>query len=89
KKWRRDAVLIFIMPPSLNVLRKRLVGRRTESESQVKVRLGRALKEMKVWTKYDYVVCNDDLERATALIENIITAESQRVSRSGTINFTE
>ncbi|MBK7090767.1 MAG: guanylate kinase [bacterium] len=89
KKWCRDAVLIFIMPPSLNVLRKRLVGRKTESESQVKVRLGRALKEMKVWTKYDYVVCNDDLERATALIENIITAESQRVSRSGTINFTE
>lgn len=89
KKWRRDAVLIFIMPPSLNVLRKRLVGRKTESESQVKVRLGRALKEMKVWTKYDYVVCNDDLERATALIENIITAESQRVSRGGTINFTE
>lgn len=89
KKWRRDAVLIFIMPPSLNALRQRLVGRRTESESQVKVRLGRALKEMKVWTKYDYVVCNDDLERATALIENIITAESQRVSRSGTIKLTE
>ncbi len=89
KRWRKDSVLIFIMPPTLNVLRTRLVGRKTESEAQVRLRLGRALKEMKVWTKYDYVVCNDDLDRATALIENIITAESQRVTRSGTINFTE
>lgn len=89
KRWCKDAVLIFIMPPSLNVLRRRLVGRKTESESQVKLRLGRALKEMKVWTKYDYVVCNDDLKRVTALIENIIAAESQRVSRNRTIKFTE
>jgi guanylate kinase len=89
KRWRKDAVLIFIMPPSLNKLRRRLVGRKTESQAQVRLRLGRALKEMKVWTKYDYVVCNDDLPRATALIESIITAESQRVTRNSTINFTE
>lgn len=89
KRWRKDAVLIFVMPPSLMALRRRLTGRATESESQVKLRLGRALKEMKVWTKYDYVVCNDDLLRSTALVESIIAAESQRTSRCGTIHFWE
>lgn len=89
KRWRRDAVLIFVMPPSLKSLRNRLLGRRTESSESARKRLGRALKEMKVWTKYDYVVCNDDLEATVALIDQIIRAESQRVTRCGTINLME
>jgi len=81
KKWRKDAVLIFIVPPSLDLLRKRLIGRKSESADQVKLRLGRALKEIKFWSKYDYVVCNDDLAGSVDLIRRIIRAESQRANR--------
>lgn len=89
KRWHRDAILIFVMPPSLAVLKRRLLGRQTESSESARKRLGRALKEMKVWTKYDYVVCNDDLDATAALIDQIIRAESQRVTRCGTINLME
>ncbi len=87
KRWRRDAVLIFIMPPSLKLLEQRLRGRKSESEASLKRRLARSLKEMNNWTKYDYVVCNDNLEQTVALIDTIIRAESQRVARRGTISF--
>lgn len=89
KRWRQEAILIFVMPPSLAALKRRLLGRKTESSESARKRLGRALKEMKVWTKYDYVVCNDDLEATVALIDQIIRAESQRVTRCGTINLME
>ncbi len=89
KRWRRDAVLIFVMPPDLGALKRRLTLRKTESAASLKRRLGRALKEMKVWTKYDYVVCNDDLGATVTLIDQIIRAESQRVGRRGTIEFGE
>ncbi len=87
KRWRKDAVLIFIMPPSLKALEQRLRGRKSESAASLKQRLARSLKEMKNWTKYDYVVCNDDLEQTVALIDAIIKAESQKVARCGTISF--
>jgi guanylate kinase len=87
KRWRKDAVLVFIMPPSTRVLEQRLRGRKSESDVSLKRRLARSLKEMKNWTKYDYVVCNDDLEQTVALIETIIRAESQKVERCGTISF--
>ncbi len=81
KKWRRDAVLIFIVPPSLKELQRRLRDRKTETKEAQKLRLARALKEIGYWTKYDYVVCNDNLEQCVSLVESIIEAESQRSSR--------
>lgn len=81
KKWRKDAVLIFVLPPSLRSLRQRLAGRRSESEESMELRLSRALKEIRYWSKYDYVVCNDDLDETLALVRQIIRAESQRATR--------
>ena len=87
KKWHRDAVLVFVLPPSMSVLRKRLQGRKTESPAEVKLRLARALKEISFWSKYDYVVCNNDLRETVELIGHIIRAESQRVARCRTVTF--
>lgn len=81
KKWRKDAVLIFILPPSLATLRARLEKRKTESKESLELRLSRALKEIRYWSKYDYVVCNDKLEETMALVKQIIRSESQRSSR--------
>lgn len=86
KKWRKDAVLIFILPPGRKELERRLRTRKTESKAERELRLSRALKEIGYWTKYDYVVCNDKLEQTVSLVENIIKAESQR---SGRIAATE
>jgi guanylate kinase len=87
KKWRKDAVLIFVLPPSLSALRKRLTGRKTESQSEMRLRLARALKEISFWSKYDYVVCNNDLDETVELIRTIVRSESQRVVRCQTITF--
>lgn len=87
KKWRKDAVLIFVLPPSMSALKKRLSGRKTESEAEMKLRLARALKEISFWPKYDYVVCNNDLNETVELIRSIISSESQRVVRCRTITF--
>jgi guanylate kinase len=87
KKWREDAVLIFVLPPSMGALRKRLVSRKTESATEMKLRLARALKEISFWSKYDYVVCNNDLNETVELIRSIIRSESQRVVRCQAITF--
>jgi guanylate kinase len=81
RKWRKDAVLIFLAPPGLAALKRRLRGRKSESEASLKLRLSRALKEIRYWSKYDYVVCNDKLAETVQLIEMIIRAESQRSTR--------
>lgn len=59
-----DAVLIFIMPPSLSVLRKRLCGRNTETAEQIEGRMTVAVNEISKAGMYDYIVVNDELEKA-------------------------
>ena len=59
-----DVTSIFIMPPSFEVLRKRLVGRGTETTEQVERRMNEALNEIRRADEYDYIVVNDDLESA-------------------------
>ena len=59
-----EAVLIFIKPPSLEVLRERLVGRGTETPDSIELRLANAQKELALAGRYDEVVVNDDLDRA-------------------------
>ena len=65
-----DVTSIFIMPPSFEVLRKRLVGRGTETTEQVERRMNEALNEIRRADEYDYIVVNDDLESA---VEDFLT----------------
>ena len=69
------SVTIFILPPSAEVLLERLRGRNTESPAQLAARLQSALQELQQVDEYEYVVMNDDLERAVASVESIIDAE--------------
>ena len=69
------SVTIFILPPSAEVLLERLRGRNTESPAQLAARLQSALQELQQVDEYEYVVINDDLERAVASVESIIDAE--------------
>jgi guanylate kinase len=68
-------VTVFILPPSADVLLERLRGRKTESIAQLAARLTSALQELQRVDEYEYVVLNDDLERAVTSICSIIDAE--------------
>lgn len=71
---RSDAVLIFIAPPSAEVLEQRLRGRGDTSEEQMKLRLERARWEMQQSKKYDHIVINDQVDTCAEKILNIIAA---------------
>ena len=72
-----DAVLIFIKPPSLEELRRRLKNRRSEGEEAIEKRLSRIEYEYEQAKKFDYVVIYDDLDRAVKEIELIIKNEKK------------
>ncbi|HET6670138.1 MAG TPA: guanylate kinase [Pyrinomonadaceae bacterium] len=76
-----EAVSVFILPPSLKVLRERLIARGTDSEEELAVRLRNAPKELKAYKTFDYVIINDDVEQAAAKLMAIIEAERLRLSR--------
>lgn len=75
KKIFPDALLIYIAPPSMEELRKRLIGRGTDPIERINQRLAIAEEEMKQVGFYDYVVVNDDLEKATNQVKEIILKE--------------
>jgi guanylate kinase len=70
-----QSVTIFILPPSAEVLLERLRSRKTESPGQLAARLQSALQELQQVGEYEYVVVNDDLERAVSSVESIVDAE--------------
>jgi guanylate kinase len=76
-----ESVTIFILPPSIKELRKRLSGRGTEDKEEIDRRLKAAVDEMAAYSLYDYLVVNSDLNESLARLEAIITAERQRASR--------
>ncbi len=80
-----ESVTIFILPPSADVLLDRLRGRNTESAAQLAARLQSALQELQQVGTYEYVVVNDDLERAVASVGSILDAET--VSRQRVKNL--
>ncbi len=82
-----DAVLVFIAPPSMEILKARLVGRGTETEDAIERRTREAFQEMKLLPEYDYMVVNDLLADAVYEIETIIRAERLRVCRSDVAKF--
>lgn len=73
-----EGLFIFLLPPSLEELSARLKGRGTETEESLHRRLGAAVDEIKLATKYRYVVVNDKVEDAEETIANIIEAEHHR-----------
>lgn len=77
-KLMPDGLFIFLLPPSLEELASRLKGRGTETEESLRRRLGAAVDEIKLATKYRYVVINDQVEKAQETIANIIETEHHR-----------
>ena len=75
-----DGVFIFILPPSVDALRSRIMHRGTESEEDIQVRLGAAQREMEYLEHYDYYVVNDDLEKAVDSVKKIMAAEHWKVT---------
>lgn len=81
-----EAVLVFIKPPSEEELRRRLTSRGTETEEQIRERLGKAQAEIAQADNYDYVVVNDDLAGALAEIGGILDASGPLTREEGERN---
>ena len=77
----KEAVFIFLLPPTMEELKHRIVSRGTESEKDIETRFANAFKELDFVGKYDYFVVNDKVDQAVKDIENIIAAEKRRVKR--------
>jgi guanylate kinase len=76
-----DTVSIFILPPSLETLRQRLLSRGTDTAEQLAVRLRNAPEELRRYEMFDYIIFNDEVERASAQLASIVSAERARRSR--------
>lgn len=77
-----EGIFIFILPPSMAELRKRITGRGSETEESLKLRLSQTLKEVSYIDKYDYCVVNGELEEAVTRVKSIVIAEHSRVSQN-------
>lgn len=76
-----EAVMIFIAPPSLEELSRRLHGRHTDSEAVIQNRLEQAKRECREIPKYDYIVVNNDVKTVSAEIQSILAAERCRINK--------
>lgn len=76
-----EAIRLFVMPPSMGVLRRRLLGRATESEEVAAARLAQAVNEIECGKQYDYIIINDVLEDAVDTLSGIVESEKVRTSR--------
>lgn len=84
-----DVVSLFLLPPAIADLEKRLRSRGTDSEEVVTSRMARAHHEISHWDAYDYVVINDDIEACYAQVKSILQAERLRRERqTGLVGFT-
>jgi len=81
KKKFPDTLLLFMTPPSAEILKNRLVGRGTEAMDVIESRLSRAVEEAQGIEEYDYLIVNDDLEECVERFHSIVTNEHYRVSR--------
>ena len=81
KKNFKKGVFIFIMPPCFNILKNRIINRGTESKDDIRKRLKSAFKEITEVSNYDYIVINDDIDKAVNKIVCILNAESCRTDR--------
>ncbi|MGH6987307.1 MAG: guanylate kinase [Caulobacteraceae bacterium] len=81
-KMGKDAVRVFVLPPAMADLEKRLRGRAQDAAEAIARRLAEARAEIGKWADYDYVLLNDDLERASAELAQIYRAERLRRTRN-------
>lgn len=82
RKATDEAVLVFIAPPSLEELRSRLTGRGTEAPEEVEKRLSCAANELSYSNQYDYIIVNDEVEKAAEKMRSILIAERCRTNRA-------
>lgn len=83
-----DAVLVFVLPPSVAEMHRRLQARGSESRDELAMRLRTARAELDVVAEFDYMVVNDDFQQALGLIEAVVMAERGRVTRTADIDAT-
>ena len=89
KKNTENAVFIFLAPPSLSELKNRIVGRGTETEHDINVRMKNARKELEYIKYYDYLVINDHINSAINSVNEIINAEKHKVFREEDFDIKE
>jgi|LFRM01.2.fsa_nt_gb guanylate kinase len=85
KKNYKEAVFIFLLPPTMDELKNRIIKRGTESEEDINRRFENAFKELDFVGEYDYFVVNEKVDEAVSNIESIIVAEKLRVKRQSGI----
>lgn len=89
-KMRSDVVSVFILPPTMRELQARLHRRAEDSEDVIAKRLENSRNEIAHWREYDYVIVNDDLDRAFDAVKSILRAERlKRARRAGLFDFVE
>lgn len=82
KQLPEDSVLIYVLPPSLAEMSRRLHARSQDSEEVIAKRLARAKDEVAAWERFDYVILNDDFDRAYSDLAHIYHAERQKRARN-------
>jgi guanylate kinase len=88
QKDQQDVVSVFILPPSIDELRRRLISRAQDDDDVIENRMERAKGEISHWAEYDYVVVNDDLDNCFGKVREILHAERMRRTRqTGLIPF--
>ena len=88
QKDQQDVVRVFLLPPSLEELHRRLTGRGTDSADVIDARMERARAEISHWDGYDYVVVNDEIEACYTKVREILHAERmKRARQTGLIGF--
>ncbi|WP_292686119.1 guanylate kinase [Novosphingobium sp.] len=88
QKMETDVVRVFLLPPSIDELRRRLTGRGTDSAEVIAARMERARAEISHWDGYDYVVVNDDVQACFEKVCEILHAERmKRARQTGLIGF--
>jgi guanylate kinase len=88
EKARDDVVSVFILPPSVTDLEKRLHSRAQDSDAVIRGRMSRASHEMSHWAEYDYIVINHDIDEAFGEVQSILKAERlRRERRTGLTTF--
>ena len=88
KESHPEGILIFILPPSLKVLKERITKRGTDSEEVISKRMKEAVKEISVADRYDYIVVNDELSVAVDTVKSIIKAERNKVDNNTIMKYT-
>ncbi|MCK5534885.1 guanylate kinase, partial [bacterium] len=78
KRYPFNTVLIFVIPPSLRILERRLRARKKDDEKTIKTRLDNVRKELKEIKNYDYLIINDSINKATEHLKNVIQSEQMR-----------